>query len=103
MLVGRLPDRRLGQYLPELFSEGGWNLVPVAGDLDEPLQVRLELVVICTGGTPLQVQLQLEDLRVVQLPVKEFVELVLTVAAIHCWGTSLVPLAWTIPDSTAYS
>jgi hypothetical protein len=62
-------ETRLGQDLADLLSERGWDLVPVARNLDQPLQVSSELVVISTRRAPLQVQLQLEHLRVVQLTV----------------------------------
>src|SRR5450759_4767048 len=93
--------RALKQDLAELLPECGRNLVLVTADLDQPLQVRLELVLICAGRTPVQVQLQLKDLRVGQLTVHVAVEVFFTVAAVHCCGTCLVPLARTIPESTA--
>src|ERR1700730_3128666 len=92
----------LEEDLAELFSEVGRDLVLVAaGDPHEPAQVGLELVLIRAGRAPFQVQLQLEDLGVVQLSVDVPVELLLTVVAVHVWGTSRAPLPWTIPDSTA--
>src|SRR5229473_2918357 len=99
------PARRppLTQDLAELLAKGFGGLVLLATDFDEPLHAGLELVVVGAGGTAFQVELQLQHLGVAELPIQIAVQLLATVTAIHCLGTSLVPLARTIPDSTAYS
>ena len=77
----------LQEDLAEFLPKGGRSRVLVAADLDQALQAGLELILVCARGTPLEVQLQLQNLGVVQLPVDVPVQLRLTIVAVHGWGT----------------
>jgi hypothetical protein len=50
---------------------------------DQPLEIRLKLVVLLAVRTALQVELKLEDLRRVQLSIDEAIELVGEVLTVH--------------------
>jgi hypothetical protein len=56
---------------------------------------------VLAAGTALQMELHRYRFGGAQLPVDVPIELGFTILAIHHWGTCLMPLARTIPDSTA--
>jgi hypothetical protein len=50
---------------------------------DEPFELSLEVVVLLAVGTAFEVELELKDLRRVQLAVDEAIELVRAVLTVH--------------------
>ena len=89
----------LAEDLTKLVAEVGRGAA-VARMLHQPLEMRLELVVVRAVGTTFHVELKLEDIRRVQLAVDEAIELLGTVLTVHCCTCGWPP-PWTIPDSTA--
>jgi hypothetical protein len=55
--------------------------------LDQPLQVRLELVLVHAVRAALKVKLDFQQLGAVELPVDEPIELLLAVWAVHQLAT----------------
>jgi len=74
----------LAQELAQFVAERDRRGIALARVPDQPLEMLVELELVRTVGTAFQVELQLENLRRVQLAVDETIELLRTVLTVHC-------------------